>query len=103
MRPTLTGCANNEFDLAWADWSAIEGRVNPWLSGRGDNTKLQQFRDGLDVYKVNAAETFRTTYDKVTKDQRQVGKVQELAGKVLMNEQNLHARPPNAAAISARV
>jgi DNA polymerase len=61
-----------------ADWSAIEGRVNPWLSGRGEK-KLQQFRDGLDVYKVNAAETFRTTYDAVAKDQRQVGKVQELA------------------------
>jgi DNA polymerase len=64
--------------LVVADWSAIEGRVNPWLSNRGD-TKLQQFRDGLDVYKVNAAMTFATSYDAVTKDQRQVGKVQELA------------------------
>jgi DNA polymerase len=77
LRPALIPAEGKK--LVVADWSAIEGRVNPWLSGRGDNTKLQQFRDGLDVYKVNAAETFRTTYDKVTKDQRQVGKVQELA------------------------
>ena len=77
LRPALIPAEGKQFVVA--DWSAIEGRVNPWLSKRGDNTKLQQFRDGLDVYKVNAAETFRTTYDKVTKDQRQVGKVQELA------------------------
>jgi DNA polymerase len=76
LRPALIPADGKKFVVA--DWSAIEGRVNPWLSKRGE-TKLKQFRDGLDVYKVNAAETFRTTYDKVTKDQRQVGKVQELA------------------------
>jgi len=76
LRPALIPAEGKK--LVVADWSAIEGRVNPWLSGRGEK-KLQQFRDGLDVYKVNAAETFRTTYDTVTKDQRQVGKVQELA------------------------
>ena len=76
LRPALIPSRGKKFVVA--DWSAIEGRVNPWLSGRGED-KLQQFRDGLDVYKVNAAETFRTTYDKVTKDQRQIGKVQELS------------------------
>ena len=64
--------------LAAADWSAIEARVNPWLSGNGD-AKLELFRTGQDVYKVNAAATFRVSVDEVTKDQRQVGKVQELA------------------------
>jgi len=64
--------------LAAADWSAIEARVNPWLSGNGE-AKLELFRTGQDVYKVNAAATFRVTVDEVTKDQRQVGKVQELA------------------------
>jgi hypothetical protein len=76
LRPALIPAEGKTFVVA--DWSAIEGRVNPWLSGRGD-AKLKQFREGLDVYKVNAAETFRTTYDAVTKDQRQIGKVQELA------------------------
>ena len=52
--------------LVVADWSAIEGRVNPWLSKRGDK-KLQQFRDGLDAYIVNAAKTFGRSYVDVTK------------------------------------
>jgi len=64
--------------LVAADWSAIEARVNPWLSGNGE-AKLELFRTGQDVYKVNAAATFRVSVDDVTKDQRQVGKVQELA------------------------
>jgi DNA polymerase len=74
--------------LVVADWSSIEGRVNPWLSAsqHGD-AKLDIFRSGLDPYIVNAAATFRTTYEdideeyKTTKksDRRQVGKVQELA------------------------
>ena len=66
--------------LVVADWSSIEGRVNPWLSASpaGDD-KLEVFRSGLDPYKVNAVATFRTAYEAVTGDQRQVGKVQELA------------------------
>ena len=66
--------------LVVADWSSIEGRVNPWLSmtQHGD-AKLDVFRSGLDPYKVNAVATFLVKYDDVTGDQRQVGKVQELA------------------------
>lgn len=62
------------------DWSAIEGRVHPWLadSPLGED-KLDVFRSNRDPYKVNAAATFGVAYDDVTKDQRQVGKVQELA------------------------
>lgn len=62
------------------DWSAIEGRVHPWLadSPLGED-KLDVFRSGRDPYKVNAAATFGVPYEDVTKDQRQVGKVQELA------------------------
>jgi DNA polymerase len=66
--------------LVVADWSSIEGRVNPWLaaSQHGD-AKLDIFRSGLDPYKVNARATFHVAYDDVDADQRQVGKVQELA------------------------
>ena len=64
--------------LMVADWSAIEARVNPWLSGKGDD-KLAIFSSGEDVYKVNAAATFRVSVSRVTKEQRQIGKVQELA------------------------
>jgi len=64
--------------LVVADWSAIEARVNPWLSGRGDE-KLAIFASGEDVYKVNASATFGVSVSQVNKDQRQIGKVQELA------------------------
>jgi DNA polymerase len=76
LRPAIIPAREHQFVVA--DWSAIEGRVNPWLSTRGKD-KLKIFESGLDVYKTNAAATFKTTYDDVTKDQSQVGKVQELA------------------------
>jgi DNA polymerase len=66
--------------LAWVDYSNIEGRMAPWLEGTqlGED-KLDVFRNGLDPYKVNASKTFGVAYADVTKDQRQAGKVQELA------------------------
>ena len=63
-----------------ADWSAIEGRVNPWLAGSAfGEAKLDVFRRKLDPYKVNASATYGVQYLDVTSEQRQVGKVQELA------------------------
>jgi len=76
LRPALIPATGKQ--LVVADWAAVEARVNPWLSGRGEN-KLELFRNGKDVYKVNAAATFNVRVDEVTKDQRQIGKVQELA------------------------
>ena len=76
LRPAIIPAAGKH--LVVADWAAIEARVNPWLSGRGAD-KLELFRSGEDVYKVNAAATFNIRVDDVTKDQRQIGKVQELA------------------------
>jgi len=78
LRPALIPAPGNV--LVVADWSAIEGRVNPWLSNcPAGEAKLDVFRSGLDPYKVNAMATFGVTYEAVTGDQRQVGKVQELA------------------------
>ena len=78
LRPALIPAPGNV--LVVADWSAIEGRVNPWLSNcPAGEAKLDVFRSGLDPYKVNAMATFGVAYDAVTVDQRQVGKVQELA------------------------
>lgn len=78
LRPALVPAPGKK--LVVADWSAIEGRVHPWLSntpaGQG---KLDVFRAGRDPYVVNASVTFNIDYDEVTKPQRQVGKVQELA------------------------
>ena len=78
LRPAIVAAPGNV--LIAYDWSAIEGRVHPWLSNcPAGETKLDVFRSGLDPYKVNATATFRVAYDDVTGDQRQVGKVQELA------------------------
>jgi DNA polymerase len=88
LRPALIPAAGKQFVVA--DWSAIEGRVNPWLANTpAGDTKLEAFRRGLDAYIVNAAATFGTTYDAilagyeaedaVSTGQRQIGKVQELA------------------------
>ncbi len=78
LRPALIPAKGKH--LVVADWSAIEGRVNPWLaaSEQGE-AKLDVFRKRLDPYKVNAAATYSVAYDDVTGEQRQVGKVQELA------------------------
>ena len=78
LRPALI--AKPGHVLIAYDWSAIEGRVHPWLSNcPAGEAKLDVFRSGLDPYKVNAAATFRVPYEDVAGDQRQVGKVQELA------------------------
>ena len=78
LRPALIPAKGKHFVVA--DWSAIEGRVNPWLAASiTGNIKLDVFRKKLDPYKVNAAATYGVAYEDVTGEQRQVGKVQELA------------------------
>ena len=84
LRPALIPAKGQQ--LVVADWSSIEARVNPWLSGTGQ-AKLDIFESGLDPYIVNASGTFNRTYDDIKADydrdgesaQRQIGKVQELA------------------------
>lgn len=73
LRPALLAPPGQVLTIA--DWAAIEARVNPWLSGAGDD-KLALFAAGEDVYVANARATFT---GEITPDRRQVGKVQELA------------------------
>ena len=78
LRPSLMAAKGKH--LVVADWAAIEARVTPWASNSNSGAaKLGIFERGEDVYKHNAAATFRVGYDEVDKDQRQIGKVQELA------------------------
>ena len=78
LRPALMAPEGKR--LVVADWAAIEARVTPWASDTNSGAeKLGIFARGEDVYKHNAAATFHVRYDDVDKEQRQIGKVQELA------------------------
>lgn len=58
--------------LVVADFSSIEARVLAWLSGC--ELMLQQFRDGVDLYKDMAAKIYKVRVEDVTDEQRQLGK-----------------------------
>ncbi len=75
-------CAAPKHTLIGADFSGIEARVDAWLAG--EKSKLEVFRkydakEGPDPYIVTASKIYNVPPEKITKDQRQVGKGAELA------------------------
>ncbi|MDB4261350.1 DNA polymerase [bacterium] len=76
----LRGLIYSEEGLYYVDWSAIEGRVAPWLSVKpSGEDKLDLYRMDKDIYVVTAAAMFNRTEADVDKDLRQSGKIAELS------------------------
>ncbi len=75
LRGVITATPGNR--LVVSDFSQIESRVLAWLAGSVG--KLEAYANKLDIYKINAVAAFKIHYDAVDKEQRQIGKVIELA------------------------
>jgi DNA polymerase len=85
IRPAFVPVGDNVF--VWSDWSQIEARVLPWLTGDepGALARLDVFRavdddpSVPDLYTRTAAVLSHLAVEQVTKPVRQRGKVAELA------------------------
>jgi len=75
VRTMLVPSKGNKFIVA--DFSSIEARVLAWLAG--ESWREAVFAADGDIYKSSYSQAFGIPVDEVSKDQRQIGKVMELA------------------------
>ena len=73
----LRGMIHSPEGLCAVDFSSIEARVLAWMAD--EQSALDVFRNNLDPYKVAASAIYAVPCDRISKDQRTVGKVCELA------------------------
>lgn len=59
------------------DFKSVEAVTTAWLAG--EEKVLNVFRSKLDLYRITAVEVFGGSYETVKSDERQIGKVVELA------------------------
>ena len=76
LRRAIT--APKGYKVVASDLSNIELRLAYWFAG--STTKIEQIRQGVDLYKQSAADITGTPYDEVNKDLRFVFKVVNLSG-----------------------
>ena len=69
--------ASEGYKMYVADYASIEARVLAWLAG--EQTTLDVFEKGGDVYKHAASSIYNKPASEITKDERQIGKVAVLA------------------------
>lgn len=95
-------------DLISMDFSGIEARVTAWLAG--DESELQIFRSGKDIYRHTAAPVYGVAPEDLTPEQRQIGKVAVLSlgfgggvGAFQQMAKNYLVKVPNSMAESIKV
>lgn len=75
-------CAAPGAEFVAGDYANIEGRGIAWLAGEHwklDAFQAQDAKTGPEIYKLAAAKIYRKAVEAITKTERQVGKVAELA------------------------
>jgi DNA polymerase len=71
-------CAPKGYKIVASDLSNIELRLAYWFAQ--SHSKIQQIKDGIDLYKQSAADITGTPYNEVNKDLRFIFKVVNLSG-----------------------
>ena len=82
-------CAPKGYKLVASDLSNIELRLAYWFAQ--SHGKIQQIKNGIDLYKQSAADITGTPYDEVSKDLRFIFKVVNLSGIYGVGANKMHS------------
>ena len=82
-------CAPKGYKLVASDLSNIELRLAYWFAK--SHSKIQQIKDGIDLYKQSASDITSTPYNEVNKDLRFIFKVVNLSGIYGVGANKMHS------------